>query len=88
VVAEAPGLRRAAPTVALAVAASTERVQILQHVAPATLARENVIDLGGERPACDAEEVIPPERPRPEPSPSAGRASALRMLGHGSGFAH
>jgi hypothetical protein len=67
--------------VALGVAVAAQAPQVLQHVAPATLARENVIDLGGERPALDAEVAVTPERVEPEPSPSTGRASALRMLG-------
>jgi hypothetical protein len=66
---------------ALGVAVAAQAPQVLQHVAPATLTRDDVIDLAGERPALDAEEAIAPKCLEPEPSPSAGRASALRMVG-------
>ena len=58
--------------VALGVAVAAQAPQVLQHVPPATLTGENVIDLGRERPALDAQEAVTLERPRPEPTPSAG----------------
>ena len=39
-----------------------------------------MIDLGRERLALDAEEAVASERLEPEPTPSTGRASALRMV--------
>ena len=57
---------------ALGVAVRAQAPQVRKLVAPATLSRENVIDLGGERPALDAGEAIALERLRSEPSPSSG----------------
>jgi hypothetical protein len=64
----------------LGVAASTERAQVPKLVAPASLARENVVDVLGA-PSARAQVVIAPERLEPEPSPRARTPSALRMVG-------
>ena len=63
------------------VAKRAEAPQVLQHVAPATLTLENMIDLGRERLALDAEETVASERLEPEPTPSASTPSAHRMVG-------
>ena len=70
------------------VAKRAEAPQVLQHVAPATLTLENMIDLGRERLALDAEEAVASERLEPEPTPSTGRASALRMVRARLGVGH
>ena len=47
------------------------------------LAGEDVIDLGGERPAASAEKAITPEHAQPQRSPRSRRSSAGRVLGTG-----
>lgn len=70
---------RAAASVALGVAVTAEAPQVRQLVAPASLSRDDVIDLLGSRSALDAKIMVAPKRQEPKPTPSSCAASASRM---------
>jgi hypothetical protein len=63
----------------LVVAVRAEGAQVLGIVTPAQLSRDDVIDLGGERPARAAE-AITLEHLEPQHSPRSRRSLATRVL--------
>jgi hypothetical protein len=61
------------------VTVGAQGAQVPRLVRPAQLARQDVIDLGGDRPAHRAQEPVAPEHLQPQPPPRP-RRSALRAI--------